>query len=191
MNFNKLSMKIVWFLTKPYAILYSQNKRKEGNTMKNSIARGTCNLSYIYDATRKGAKYSINNGKNWMNGGEFMEAVAKALFGLDAHKDACTRFDVGSDIPEYAASVKSSAASLTNMKLADTLEASVDAYFIRTASREFWYVTMLEDEITVYRMNAETFRRFLLRFGRLNERGVVRLAKTSSKTLAWLNANVR
>ena len=44
------------------------------------------NLSYIFDAARKGAKYSLD-GTHWMNGGEFMEAAAKAVHGLDPYKD--------------------------------------------------------------------------------------------------------
>jgi len=147
------------------------------------------NLTYIYDATRKGAKYSINGGKNWLNGGEFMEAVAKALHGLDPHKDANTRFDEGSDVPEFHASVKSSKASLTTMKLADSFEASLTAYFERVASSEFWYITTTDGLATIYKMNATKFERFLRKFAKLNERGVIRIATTSAKMLAWLDAN--
>ena len=146
------------------------------------------NLTYTYDATRKGAKYTID-GEHWMNGGEFMEAVAKALHGLDPHKDANTRFDEGSDVPEFHASVKSSKASLTNMKLADSFDASVTAYFERVASSEFWYVTTTDELATIYKMNATKFERFLRKFAKLNERGVIRIAATSAKMLAWLDAN--
>lgn len=146
-------------------------------------------VSYTYDATRKGAKYSINGGKSWLNGGEFAEAVAKAAHGLDAAKDANTRFDEGSDVPEFHASVKSSKASLTNMKLADNFEASLTAYFEQVASSEFWYVTIVDELVTIYKMNATKFQRFLRKFSKLNERGVIRIAATSSKMLAWLDAN--
>jgi len=149
----------------------------------------TINLNYIYDAARKGAKYSINGGKSWLNGGEFMEAVAKSLHGLDAGKDANTRFNEGSDVPEYHASVKSSKASLTNMKLADDFEGSVRAYFEQVASSEFWYVTMTDELVTIYKMGAKTFERFIRKFAKLNERGVIRFASTSSKMLAWLDTN--
>lgn len=150
---------------------------------------GKINLGYIYDAARKGAKYSINGGKSWLNGGEFMEAVAKSLHGLNAGKDANTRFNEGSDVPEYHASVKSSKASLTNMKLADTFEDSVRAYFEQVASSEFWYVTMTDELVTIYKMGAKTFERFIRKFAKLNERGVIRLASTSSKMLTWLDTN--
>jgi len=147
------------------------------------------NLTYTYDATRKGAKYSINGGKSWLNGGEFAEAAAKAAHGLDAAKDANTRFNEGSDVPEFHASVKSSKASLTNMKLADSFEGSVQAYFEQVASSEFWYVTVIDELVTIYKMNATKFERFLRKFSKLNERGVIRIAATSSKMLAWLDAN--
>lgn len=150
---------------------------------------GKVNLSYIYDAARKGAKYSINGGKSWLNAGEFMEAVAKAMHGLDAGKDANTRFNEGSDVPEYHASVKSSKASLTNCKLADDFEGSVRAYFEQVASSEFWYVTMVDELATIYKMNAKTFERFIRKFAKLNERGVIRFATTSAKMLAWLDTN--
>lgn len=150
---------------------------------------GKVNLSYVYDAARKGAKYSINGGKSWLNAGEFMEAVAKAMHGLDAGKDANTRFNEGSDVPEFHASVKSSKASLTNCKLADDFEGSVRAYFEQVASSEFWYVTIMDELVTIYKMNATKFERFLRKFSKLNERGVIRIAATSSKMLAWLDAN--
>jgi hypothetical protein len=147
------------------------------------------NLSYTYDAARKGAKYTINGGKSWLNGGEFAEAAAKAAHGLDAAKDANTRFNEGSDVPEFHASVKSSKASLTNMKLADSFEASLTAYFEQVASSEFWYVTIADELVTIYKMNATKFEKFLRKFSKLNERGVIRIAATSSKMLAWLDAN--
>lgn len=150
---------------------------------------GRINLSYIYDAARKGAKYSINGGKSWLNAGEFMEAIAKAMHGLDAGKDTNTRFDEGSDVPEFHASVKSSKASLTNCKLADDFEGSVRAYFEQVASSEFWYVTIADELVTIYKMNATKFERFLRRFSKLNERGVIRIAATSAKMLTWLDAN--
>ena len=147
------------------------------------------NLSYTYDAERKGAKYSLNGGRNWMNGGDFLEVAAKAAHGLEPKKDGNTRFDKGSDVPEYHASVKSAKASLTNCKLADTFDASVIAYFEQTASSEFWYVAMVDDLLTIYKMNAKVFERFIRKFTKLNERGVLRFPTTSAKMLAWLDTN--
>lgn len=146
------------------------------------------NVKFTFDPARKGAKYTID-GRHWLNGGEFAEVVAKAVHRLEAGKDANTRFDEGSDVPEYNASVKSSKASLTNMKLADTFDDSVRAYFEQVHSTEFWYVTITDELATIYKMNANKFERFLRKFSKLNERGVIRIAATSSKMLAWLDAN--
>ena len=148
-------------------------------------------ISYIYDATRKGAKFSINDGDSWMNGGELAEVVAKAIHGLDPLKDHHTRFNEGSDIPEFNASVKSSKASLTNKRLADNFNDSVNAYFAQVASSEFWYVSIVDEIVTIYKMGTATFERFVRRFGKLNERGVIRLAKTNATMLAWLDYNNR
>lgn len=147
------------------------------------------NLAYRFEPARKGAKYSINDGITWMNAGEFSEAIAKAAHGLNPQKDANTRYDQGSDIPEYNASVKSSAASLTNVKLGNTYDESIAAYFKTVASTEFWYVSIVDGLVIIYKMNATKFERFLRKFAKLNERGVIRIAKTSAKMLAWLDAN--
>lgn len=146
------------------------------------------NLSHQYDAKRKGAKYTINNGESHMNEGDFSEVAAKSVLGLSLEKSNI-RFDEGSDVPEYCASVKSSRATLTNVKLADTFEASVQAYFEQTASKEFWYVSIVDNMVTIYRMNAVKFERFIRKFSSLNERGVIRFATTSARMLAWLDTN--
>lgn len=147
-------------------------------------------LSYTYDATRKGAMYTLD-GIHWMNGGELKEAVAKAVHGLEPRKDGNTPFDVNSDVPEYHASVKSSKASLTNRQLADSFDASVTAYFENVASSEFWWVELHDEDAIIYKMNAGTFERFIRKFAKLNERKVIRFAATSAKMLAWLDTNVR
>ena len=150
----------------------------------------TNTLQFLYDEKRRGAKYSID-GTHWLNSGELKEAVAKAAHGLDASKDANTRFNEGSDVPEYHASVKSSKASLTNCKLADDFDGSVRAYFEQVASTEFWWVELDGKLVTIYKMSANLFERFIRKFAKLNERKVIRFAATSSKMLAWLDTNCR
>ena len=83
-------------------------------------------IEYTFDPTRKGAKYTLD-GTHYMNGGEFAEVATKAALGFEAHKDANTAYNEGSDIPEINASVKSSKATLVNMKLADTFDESVQS----------------------------------------------------------------
>ena len=48
------------------------------------------NLTYIYNADRKGAKYSLD-GEHYMNHGEYAECLAKSVLGFEVHKDANTR----------------------------------------------------------------------------------------------------
>lgn len=144
-------------------------------------------LSYIYDSARPGAKYSLD-GEHYMNAGEFAEIVTKWGLGFEAHKDANTAYDQGSDIPEINASVKSSRASLTNMKLADTFEESVEVYFTNTHSTCFIYTVVIENEATAYMMNATEFRAFIYKFSGLNERGVIRFKTSSTKMIAYLES---
>ena len=39
-------------------------------------------LPYVYDPNHARASYTLNNGKNWMNHGEFCERMAKAILGF-------------------------------------------------------------------------------------------------------------
>lgn len=146
-------------------------------------------VPYTYDPAHKRTPYTID-GSKWMNAGELKEAVAKALCGLDPHKDGNTSFDAGSDIPELNASVKSSKATLTCKPLAGTCYAEMlDDYFSRVASSAFWWVELNDEMVTIYKMSAKTFRRFMERFAKPTSYGPIRFAKTSAKMLAWLDAN--
>lgn len=142
-------------------------------------------VSYQFDAMRKGAKYTFD-GIHWMNAGEFKEAEAKGSLGYEAHKDGNTAYNMGSDIPELNASVKSSKASLTNMKLADTFEESIKVYFENVHSNLFIWVEIVDEDVVLYMMNAEEFELFIRKFSALNERGVIRFKATSSKLVSFL-----
>lgn len=151
------------------------------------IIRAEIKFEYTFDSARKGAKYTLD-GTHYMNGGEFAEVTTKAVLGFEAHKDANTAFDEGSDIPEINASVKSSKASLTNMRLADTFDESVKVYFDRTHSTCFIYTVIIDETATLYMMNADEFRAFMYKFSALNERGVIRFKATSGKMVAFLES---
>lgn len=146
---------------------------------------GGINFDFQFDAQRKGAKYTID-GTHYMNGGEFAECATKALFGYMATKDANSKYNEASDIPEIRASVKSSKATLVNMKLADSFNQSVETYFQNTHSTCFIYTVIIDDTVTCYMMNAIEFKTFIYKFATLNERGFVRFKATSGKTIAWL-----
>lgn len=146
-------------------------------------------INFLFDNSRKGAKYTLN-GLNWMNHGEFAEIVTKDILGFESVKDANTAFDKGSDIPEIKASVKSSKASLTSMKLADTFEESMNEYFKRTHSEIFIYTVIIDENATLYMMNKKEFRLFMMNFSSLNERKVIRFKATSGKMVKFLESLV-
>ena len=143
------------------------------------------NINYSYVAEHKGAHYTLNHVE-FMNHGDFMEVAVKAAYGLEAKKDGNTSFDKDSDIPEYKASVKSSNATVFNRKLGNDFDSSLNVFFDLVASDEFWYVADVDEELNIYKMNAEEFRRFLEKFAKYTEREVVRLPKTSGKMIGWL-----
>lgn len=144
-------------------------------------------IEYTFDPNRKGAKYTLD-GTHYMNGGEFKEIVAKDVTGYAGGKDANTRYDMGSDIPELNASVKSSKATLVNMKLGDDFDSSINTYFANVHSNLFIWVSVNEEIATLYMMNAEEFKAFLYKFSGLNERGFVRFKAESGKMIAYLES---
>ncbi len=142
-----------------------------------------------YDAAHVRAHYTFD-GSHYMNAGEYIEVLCKTACGVSAKKDGSTPYNVGSDIEEYQASVKSSAATLVNWKLAETLEKSLDVYFKNTASKNFWYGSIENNVLIIYKMTAATFRKFLEKFSFINERGCVRVREETKMMKKWLNMNV-
>lgn len=149
------------------------------------------NIDYIYDSARKGAKYSFNNGSSWVNGGEAIEIMLKAGLGLDPKKDANTPFDVDSDIPEYHASVKSSAFTLASEKLGETFEEVKAEYFRRTVSECVVYGYATEDTLVTYWMTMKEFAEYLDKWGTWEaSRKVIRGKKLSGKMIEWFESKV-
>ena len=146
------------------------------------------NVSYQMIVEHKGAPYTFD-GVHFMNAGEFKEAIRKAVVGLECKKDANTRFDKGSDIEEYNTSVKSSGATISPIK-GDTVEEIMREYFDRVPSSNWDYVTIVDDEVIVYNMNAREFGEFVREFGRVNGRKVVRLIKESGRMIRWFEERI-
>ena len=146
-------------------------------------------ISYQFDPSHRGAPYTFD-GSHYMNAGEFTEIMVKAHMGFNASKDANTPYDRGSDIPEINASVKSGGATLVNMKLGTTDSEFLDVFFENVHSDKFFWGVVVDDELTVYMMNADEFRPFCENFGTINERGYFRFRKTSGKMLKWLEAHI-
>ena len=148
----------------------------------------TMNISYKYEVEHKGAPYTFD-GIHYMNAGEFKEAIRKAVLGLKAEKDANTPFDKGSDIEETNTSVKSSGATISPIK-GETVTEIMTEYFERVHSDNWDYVTIVDEEVIVYNMNAEEFKEFVEKFGRRNDRKVVRLIKESGKMIKWFEERI-
>lgn len=101
------------------------------------------------------------------------------------------RFDEASDIDNI--SVKSARFTLVQGGLLNgsELEPMVDDYFSRVHSTEFAYVAR---DFTVYMMNAEEFREFLMTFGTVERDSYknggklkVRARSESKRMVEWLN----
>ena len=147
------------------------------------------NLAYTYDPTHRGAPYTLD-GQTWMNHGEYMECAIKSVLGYEATKDANLPYDIGSDIPELKASIKSSRFTLTNMSLADSFEESIRIYFERVHSTIWLYGMQLDDQIVIYEMTAPEFESFLREFANMNERKVIRAKADSTKMVRWFEGRI-
>ena len=148
-------------------------------------------INYIYDARRKGAKYSFDGGQTWKNNGEAVEIVLKWALGLKATKDGNTPFDKGSDIEEYKASVKSPKFTLTTCNIGNDKETIVSEYFKRTASKQTVYGYIAGEELITYWMNMEEFGEYLKEFGYYdNHSGYVRGKALSNKMVTWFEKRV-
>ena len=163
-----------------------EEEKKGSKEMKKTTY--TLNVNYQFVADHKGAPYTFD-GEHFMNAGEFKEAIRKAVAGLECKKDANTPFDKGSDIEEFNTSVKSSGATISPVK-GDTLEGIMTEYFERVHSDNWDYVTLVDEEVIVYNMNAEEFKEFVEEFGRVNSRKVVRLIKESGRMIRWFEERV-
>lgn len=142
-------------------------------------------ISYIYNAEKPRAHYTVD-GIHYMNGGEFAEIVDKACKGLEAIKDANTKFDAGSDIEETHTSIKSNNCGLTDEKLADNKEDFIAEYFRRTASTNVDWVSIVDDEVTIYNLSMEEFKEFVNRFASWDKHSTKVRIKSSLKMLKWL-----
>jgi hypothetical protein len=63
-------------------------------------------------------------------------------------------------------------------------------YFERVHSDNWDYVTLVDEEVIVYNMNAKEFDEFVKEFGRVNSRKVVRLIKESCRMIRWLEERI-
>ena len=123
------------------------------------------------------------------------QAVAYTLTGEMRKHDKVPYTD-GSDIPEFAMSVKSAKFSLMSGNLCESQEFDgiVDEFFAKTASTCFTYVTQ---DLECYVMNADEFRTFVSLFCSMSRESArnggkckVQMRSESKKVLQWLQMAV-
>lgn len=153
----------------------------------------TNTMPYEYDPNHSGAHYRINGSEKYKNNGEFAESVVKWHRGLYTEVNPNTSYDTGSDIEEMNASVKSSGASLA--RLYGDYETIKKAYFSNVHSTLWIYVTITDNEVTEYHMNAKEFEEFLNRWHEMaiesgSHLSKVRIKKTSAKMIKWFEERV-
>lgn len=141
---------------------------------------------FEYNPAHKGAPYTMN-GKNWLNHGEIIEAMIKAVHGFKPVKDGNTRFDIDSDIPALGASIKSGKATLTSVYLADTFEKTLQEYFNRTASSVWIFGILMDEKIICYTMNRKEFERFTREYAYFTKESTIRYKQVSSKMIKWMD----
>lgn len=151
----------------------------------------TLNRPYGFDPAHKGAPYTMNGGESWMNHGDMCEVMFKAVNGFNAVKDPCGSYDTTDDVTELNASVKSSRATLVNKKLGYDFESFKRHYFATVHSTLFIWVSIHEETLTAYYMNAEEFESFMDNWATFtNDRKVIRFKTESLIMLNWLEEHL-
>ena len=147
-------------------------------------------IAYIYNPEHKRACYTLNNGQNWMNHGEFCERMAKAILGYEPNKDSVA-FDKGYDIPELKASVKSYKCGLSDCKdMPKTKEAFLAEFWKRDIAELHIYVCDHGEYFTLYMMNTPEFKGFIEHFAKWEEDTCkFRMYTCDTKVEAWLMKN--
>lgn len=147
-------------------------------------------LTYIYNADRKGAKYTLD-GKHYMNHGEYCECLAKHMLGYEVSKDANTRFDMGEDIPELNASIKSWNCSLTDMKLGNTKEEFLAKFWEMSNATTYMWIDDYADMVDIWEMNETEFKAFIEMFGSWdNYSKKIRIKISINKIRTWLEDRI-
>lgn len=154
----------------------------------------TNTMPYLFDETRKGAKYSLDNGKTWKNHGEWCESVAKFHRGLNYLVNPATSYDTGSDIEEINASIKSSNASLACL-YGNNKNQIINEYFANVHSTLWIFILNADEQIIEYHMNAIEFKTFLEEWSNITTESdsqlmKIRIKKTSGKMIKWFEERI-
>lgn len=150
------------------------------------------NLEYIFCPERKNAKYSINNGLSFMNGGDFCECLAKSVLGFEVKKDANIRYDKGHDIEELKASVKSWNCGLTDRKdMPKSPKEFLEKFWETENSEMFIWVFPYSEMVDLWYMDRNEFKKFVEKFASWdNYCTKFRIKTCNNKINAWLEENL-
>ena len=152
----------------------------------------TAPLEYCFIPSHKGAPYFIPTLEKYVNMGQLVELFARVHRNLEIGACDNKPWNKGSDIEEYAISIKSSGASLASI-YAPTKREIIKIYFNGCPSTTWLYITMIDDQVIEYEMNANEFKMFLENFAEMtyesghHDRTKLRFKKTSGKMLKWLD----
>ena len=148
-------------------------------------------IAYQFDPTRKNAKYTID-GVHYMNHGDFCEILAKDALGYEAKKDANTAFNMGADIPELNASVKSIRCGLTDMKLGNDPKIWWNRFWAMADPTQIAiWVCEHDGEVDLWFMSHEEFKEFCKEFAKWDGYcNKYRISTCANKTNAWLEKKI-
>lgn len=143
---------------------------------------------FIFDNTRKGAKYSFD-GEHFKNSGEFLDCALRRELGYtDWDVKDSTHFSKDSDISDLRCSIKSGACSLYNEFLGDNFADGLAKYFELVQSTMWAFCTLENNVMSVYTMTADEFCEFATLFGRWDSyKKKVKIKAQSKKMCLWLN----
>lgn len=134
--------------------------------------------------------------RRYANFGQHAEQTLAFTLTGEIRKHDHIAYTAGSDIPEYAMSVKSAKFSLMNGNLCESqdFDGIVEEFFCKTASKCFAYVTQ---EMKCFVMDADEFRYFVCQFCGLSRESTknggrlkVQMRSESKKVLSWLEMAV-
>ena len=161
-----------------------------------TITRYINTLEYTYDKAHAVSHYRIGGG-NYRNKGELLESIAKYHRDIYTEGNPNIAWNVGSDIENEHASIKSGGASLGRGigGYAATAEEKIEAYFKNVSSTTFIWMHMNEDtqEVIEYHMNKAEFKIFVNKFTRVcnssnHKELAIRFRKHTKKMEAWFES---
>ena len=146
-------------------------------------------LSYIYDKTHAKTPYFIPELNTWYNMGAFIEIQLGHILTGEIRRPDSTKYNEGSDVPEFNLSIKSKHFTLANDLPAD-IEESLKTFFKNVVSKTFAYARIFDNKIIVFYMDKAEFYSFCKQFCKVESDGKTRGPRAVSKVSAWLESHL-